>query len=66
MTMKKDTIEIKGMSGLDSKEKLIISEIRSLINFKNLKPGEKLPSERLLAEKLNVKRGSIRNDRKIF
>ena len=39
--MKKDIIEIKGMSGLDTKEKLIISEIKSLINFKNLEPGEK-------------------------
>ena len=53
--------EIKGMNGLASKEKLIIAEIKSLINLKNLEPGEKLPSERLLAERINVTRGSIRN-----
>lgn len=53
--------DIKGMNGLASKEKLIISEIKSLINHKNLEPGEKLPSERLLAERLGVTRGSIRN-----
>ena len=28
----------------------IISKIRDLINFKNLEPGEKLPSERMLSE----------------
>jgi GntR family transcriptional repressor for pyruvate dehydrogenase complex len=49
------------MNGLASKEKLIIAEIKSLINLKNLEPGEKLPSERLLAERLGVTRGSIRN-----
>ena len=49
------------MNGLASKEKLIIAEIKSLINLKNLEPGEKLPSERLLAERLSVTRGSIRN-----
>lgn len=53
--------DIKGMNGLASKEKLIIAEIKSLINLKNLEPGEKLPSERLLAERLGVTRGSIRN-----
>lgn len=46
---------------LASKEKLIISEIKTLINSKNLEPGEKLPSERLLAERIGVTRGSIRN-----
>lgn len=56
--MKTDIIE---MNGLASKEKLIIAEIKSLINLKNLEPGEKLPSERLLAERLGVTRGSIRN-----
>ena len=53
--------DIIGMNGLASKEKLIIAEIKSLINLKNLEPGEKLPSERLLAERLSVTRGSIRN-----
>lgn len=53
--------DINGINGLASKEKLIISEIKSLINHKNLEPGEKLPSERLLAERLGVTRGSIRN-----
>lgn len=55
------TEDIKGMNGLASKEKFIISEIRDLINAKNLESGEKLPSERLLAERLNVTRGSIRS-----
>jgi GntR family transcriptional repressor for pyruvate dehydrogenase complex len=54
-------MDINEMNGLDSKEKLIISEIKSLIILKNLEPGEKLPSERLLAEKIGVTRGSIRN-----
>lgn len=53
--------DIIAMNGLASKEKLIIAEIKSLINLKNLEPGEKLPSERLLAERLGVTRGSIRN-----
>ena len=40
--------------------KSIISKIRDHINFKNLEPGEKLPSERMLSEKFEVSRGSIR------
>jgi GntR family transcriptional repressor for pyruvate dehydrogenase complex len=38
----------------------IIAKIRDLINFKNLEPGDKLPSERMLSEKFGVSRGSIR------
>ena len=38
----------------------IISKIRDLINFKNLEPGDKLPSERMLAEKFGVSRGNLR------
>ena len=38
----------------------IISKIRDLINFKNLEPGDKLPSERMLSEKLDVSRSLIR------
>lgn len=38
----------------------IISNLRDLINYKNLEPGDKLPSERVLAEKFNVSRRNIR------
>jgi len=38
----------------------IISQIRDLINFKNLEPGDKMPSERMLSEKFGVTRSNIR------
>jgi GntR family transcriptional repressor for pyruvate dehydrogenase complex len=38
----------------------IISKIKDLINYKNLEPGDKLPSERMLAEKFEVSRGNLR------
>ncbi|MEM6687644.1 MAG: FadR/GntR family transcriptional regulator [Bacteroidota bacterium] len=38
----------------------IISKMRDLINFKNLEPGDKLPSERMLSEKFGVSRSNIR------
>ena len=38
----------------------IIAGIRDFINFKNLEPGDKLPSERMLSEKFEVSRGNIR------
>ena len=38
----------------------IISQIRELINFKNLEPGDKLPSERMLSDKFGVTRSHIR------
>tara|TARA_B110000902_G_scaffold227557_1_gene266991 strand:+ start:22177 stop:22878 length:702 start_codon:yes stop_codon:yes gene_type:complete len=41
-------------------QNLIIIGIRDLINYKNLEPGEKLPSERMLSEKFNVSRSNIR------
>jgi len=41
-------------------QKSIISKIRDLINFKNLEPGDKLPSERMLSEKFGVSRSNIR------
>ncbi len=53
--------DIKELNGLASKEKFIISEIKTLINHKNLEPGDKLPAERLLADRIGVTRGSIRN-----
>tara|TARA_R110002096_G_scaffold255409_3_gene448694 strand:- start:11 stop:715 length:705 start_codon:yes stop_codon:yes gene_type:complete len=41
-------------------QKKIISKIRDLINLKNLEPGDKLPSERMLSEKFEVSRGNVR------
>ncbi|RKN77853.1 FadR/GntR family transcriptional regulator [Ulvibacterium marinum] len=38
----------------------IISKIRDLINYKNLEPGDKLPSERMLAERFEVSRSNLR------
>ena len=38
----------------------IISEIRDYINKKNFEPGDKLPSERMLSEKLEVSRNNVR------
>ncbi|NRD24414.1 FadR family transcriptional regulator [Winogradskyella litoriviva] len=39
----------------------IISKIRDLINYKNLEPGDKLPSERTLSEKFGVTRSNVRD-----
>ncbi len=41
-------------------QNLIIIGIRDLINYKNLEPGDKLPSERMLSEKFEVSRSNIR------
>ena len=38
---------------------MIISSLKDLINFKNLEPGDKLLSERMLSEKFNVSRGNL-------
>jgi len=38
----------------------IISKIRDLMIYKNLEPGDKLPSERMLSEKFNVSRSNVR------
>ncbi|WCO00889.1 FadR/GntR family transcriptional regulator [Psychroserpens ponticola] len=41
-------------------QKIIISKIGELINHKNLEPGDKLPSERMLSEKFEVTRSVVR------
>jgi GntR family transcriptional repressor for pyruvate dehydrogenase complex len=41
-------------------QKSIISNIRDFINYKNLEPGDKLPSERMMSEKFGVSRGNLR------
>ena len=38
----------------------IILGIKNLINYKNLEPGDKLPSERMLSEKFDVSRSNVR------
>lgn len=38
----------------------IIDKIRDLINYKNLEPGDKLPSERMLSDKFEVSRSNVR------
>ncbi len=41
-------------------QQTIISKIRDVINLKNLEPGDKLPSERMLSEKFGVTRSNVR------
>ncbi len=41
-------------------QKEIISNLKELISYKNLEPGDKLPSERKLSEKFGVSRSNIR------
>ena len=53
-------IEVLTKSESLSVQKTIISKIRDLINFKNLEPGDKLPSERMLSEKFQVTRSNVR------
>ena len=38
----------------------IIAKIQDLMNYKNLEPGDKLPSERMLSEKFGVSRSNVR------
>ncbi|WP_163397726.1 FadR/GntR family transcriptional regulator [Flavobacterium fluviatile] len=47
----------------DNKEIIntIIAQIRDYMNYKNLEPGDKLPSERMLSDKFNVSRNSVRD-----
>ncbi|MDV7186439.1 FadR/GntR family transcriptional regulator [Lutibacter sp. TH_r2] len=53
-------LEILAKNDNKKVQNAIISQIRDLINFKNLEPGDKLPSERMLSEKFGVTRSSIR------
>jgi len=45
---------------IDNPVDIIIDQIRSLISSGEVKPGEKLPPERKLAEHLGVSRGQVR------
>ena len=53
-------VEILAHVNSQNLQKDIISKIRDLINYKNLEPGDKLPSERMLSEKFGVTRSSVR------
>ena len=53
-------IEVLTKSDNSSIQKNIISKIKDLINLKNLEPGDKLPSERMLSEKFEVSRSNVR------
>ncbi|MFY0712985.1 FadR family transcriptional regulator [Seonamhaeicola sp. NFXS20] len=56
-------MKIEAISINDNQEvqNVIIAKIRDLINYKNLEPGDKLPSERMLAEKFGVTRSNVRD-----
>ena len=53
-------LEILTKSDNDKIQNLIISKIRDLINYKNLEPGDKLPSERMMSEKFETSRSNVR------
>ncbi len=53
-------IEILTKSENLQTQKTIISKIKEIINYKNLEPGDKLPSERMLSEKFGVSRSNLR------
>jgi GntR family transcriptional repressor for pyruvate dehydrogenase complex len=55
-------MKIEAFTKNDNQEvqNFIISKIRDHINNKNLEPGDKLPSERMLSEKLEVSRNNVR------
>jgi len=56
-------MKLEVLTKSDNKEvqNSIIFKIRELINHKNLEPGDKLPSERMLSEKFEVSRSNIRD-----
>jgi len=47
-------------NGKDEALSTIFKGIRELINYKNLEPGDKLPSERMLSEKFGLSRNNVR------
>ncbi|MDW5289259.1 FadR/GntR family transcriptional regulator [Formosa sp. PL04] len=54
--MKPDTNKLKDNPEIQN---IIISQIKEFINLKNLELGDKLPSQRVLAEKFNVSRRHV-------
>lgn len=54
-------VDVINQTEKNSLQKEVIAKFRDLINYKNLEPGDKLPSERMLSEKFEVTRGIIRD-----
>lgn len=54
-------LEVLTVSDNKEIQNSIISKIKELINYKNLEPGDKLPSERMLSEKFEVSRSNVRD-----
>lgn len=53
-------LEVLSISENQGVQNTVINKIRELINYKNIEPNEKLPSERMLSEKFEVSRGMVR------
>ncbi|MCB0450613.1 FadR/GntR family transcriptional regulator [Mariniflexile maritimum] len=53
-------LEVLSISDNKKTQNVVIEKIRELINYKNLEPNDKLPSERMLSEKFGVSRGIVR------
>lgn len=53
-------LEVAAVSDNQQLQNMILGKIRDLINYKNLEPGDKLPSERMLSEKFGVSRSNVR------
>ncbi|MDB2340785.1 FadR family transcriptional regulator [Flavobacteriaceae bacterium] len=47
-------------TAIQEDQKQIITLLKELINSKNLEPGDKLPSERILSEKFKISRNNLR------
>ena len=53
-------VEILTKNENNNIQQSIISKLRDYIEYKNLEPGDKLPSERMLSERFEVSRSNIR------
>jgi GntR family transcriptional regulator, transcriptional repressor for pyruvate dehydrogenase complex len=54
-------LEVLSINDNQKLQNTVIDKIRELINYKNLEPNDKLPSERMLSEKFGVSRGVVRD-----
>lgn len=54
-------LEVLSTNDNQELQNIVIDKIRELINYKNLEPEDKMPSERMLSEKFGVSRGVVRD-----